>query len=304
MDLNTLRETFDLPGVAEITPGEGEMPKVTLRSQHATAELYLHGAHVTQFTPHGEPPLLFMSRKSHFAESKPIRGGVPLVFPWFGPNAADSALPAHGFARIRPWELTSVDRADNGDVKVTLSKQPDGISRECWPREFSLLFTVTVSKTLTMALQVQNTGDRPFRFEQAFHTYLAVSDIRNVSLDGLAGRDYLDKMDHAQRKTQDVSPFQLVGETDRVYLNTPDTVIVTDPAGSAAKGPRMIAVSKQGSATTVVWNPWIAKAAAMADFGDDEWPGMLCIETANVAENALSLEPGQSHTMTSAIALV
>ncbi|QOV88252.1 D-hexose-6-phosphate mutarotase [Humisphaera borealis] len=304
MDFNTLRDKFHQPGTLEITPGEGGLPRLTVISPVSTAEIYLHGAHVTQFTPRGEPPLMFMSRKSHYVDGKPIRGGVPLIFPWFGPNLADPKLPAHGFIRTRAWKLESVTRGEQGAVAVRLTLAPDAQAREIWPREFALAFTVTVGATLEMAMSVTNTGDRPFRFEEAMHTYLAVSDIRNISIDGLAGRTFIDKMDHAAHKTQPSGPFGITGETDRVYLNTPDTVVVTDPAGSSSRGPRMIAVSKQGSASTVVWNPWIAKAAAMADFGDDEWPGMLCIETANAADNALSLEPGQSHTMSATIALL
>lgn len=304
MDFNTLRDKFHQPGVVDIVPGDGGLTKLSVTSSHASAEIYLHGAHVTQFTPKGEPPLLFMSRRSFFEPGKPIRGGVPLIFPWFGPNLADPSLPPHGFIRNRTWQLASADRREDGAVVINLTMLPDARSREAWPREFVLSFRVTVGRTLEMSLNVQNTCDKPFRFEAAFHTYLAVSDVRNVSIEGLSGRDYLDRMDHASRKTQTESPFHLIGETDRVYLNTPDTVIVTDPAGSPAKGPRMIAVSKQRSSSTVVWNPWIAKAAAMADFGDDEWASMLCIETANAADNALSLEPGASHTMSAVIGLV
>lgn len=303
MDFNTLRSRFNIPGVVEIIPGEGGLPKLAITSPHSTAEIYLHGAHVTQFTPNGEPPLMFMSRKSYFQDGKPIRGGVPMIFPWFGPNATDPKLPAHGFIRTRAWKLDSVEQAPDA-VAVRLSLVPDVSAREVWPREFALRFVVTVGKTLSMAFTIHNTGDKPFRYEEAMHTYLAVSDIRNVSIDGLAGREFIDKMDHAARKIQPAGPFGISGETDRVYLNTPDTVVVTDPGGSATRGPRVIAVSKEGSASTVVWNPWITKAAAMVDFGDDEWPGMLCIETANAADNALSLEPGQSHTMSAVIALV
>ena len=35
----------------------------------------------------------------------------------------------------------------------------------------------------------------------------------------------------------------------------------------------------------------------MADFGDDEWPGMLCVESGNITPNAIELAPEESHTM-------
>ena len=128
------------------------------------------------------------------------------------------------------------------------------------------------------------------------HTYLAVDDVRQVSIEGLSGRPYLDKMQHGQRIVEGADPIRIVGETDRVYLQTPDTIRVNGSPGSA------IDVSKTSSLATVLWNPWIAKARAMADFGDDEWPQMLCIESANCADHALTLEPGQQHTMSATLA--
>ncbi|HEX8911402.1 MAG TPA: D-hexose-6-phosphate mutarotase [Humisphaera sp.] len=303
MPLATLQDRFRVPGLIDVLPGDGDLPVVRLTTPLGSADVFLHGAHVARFAPAGERPLLFVSRKSHFTSGKPIRGGLPVIFPWFGPNTADPSLPAHGFARNLPWDLTRAERLPDGRATIDLKLVPDHATREIWPREFELGMTVTVGRTLEVAMTVRNTGDRPFRFEQALHTYLAVSDVRRVTIDGLGGREFLDKTDGGARKTQPPGPFQITGETDRLYVNTPDTVVVTDPAGSAAGGPRVIAVSKQGSGSTVVWNPWIAKAAAMPDFGDDEWPGMLCVETANAADNALSLEPGEAHTMSLGLAV-
>jgi glucose-6-phosphate 1-epimerase len=142
-----------------------------------------------------------------------------------------------------------------------------------------------------MELSIQNTGAAPVTFEEALHTYLAVSDVRQARVEGLSGRDYLDKVDGMKRKTQS-GPITITGETDRVYLDTPDTVTIQDPAAG-----RRITVSKERSASTVVWNPWLEKSKKMPDFGDYEWPRMLCVETANVAENALTLAPGARHVM-------
>jgi glucose-6-phosphate 1-epimerase len=132
----------------------------------------------------------------------------------------------------------------------------------------------------------------PFTFEEALHTYFAVADVRQVSVEGLANTDYLDKVENFKRKTQSPEPIRIVGETDRVYLNTTSTCVVRDPGLG-----RTITIEKEGSGTTVVWNPWIAKAKAMPDFGDDEWPHMICVETANVGDGAVRLEAGRSHQM-------
>jgi D-hexose-6-phosphate mutarotase len=293
-----------LPKGVTLVAGKCGLPMIAIDTPIASAEVYLHGAHVTQFTPKGKNPLLFVSRESYFADDKPIRGGVPLIFPWFGPNAVNPALPAHGFARTRKWELAEAQTEADGSIRVRLTLGPDENSRKMWPHEFSLAFAVVVGKQLRMELHVRNTGSAPFTFEEALHTYLAVADVRKVSIDGLANREYLDKTDGGARKTQRESPFGIVGETDRVYLNTPDTVIVNDPAGSQLNGPRLIAVSKKNSGATVVWNPWIAKSIALKDFGDDEWPQMLCIETANAASNTVTLDAGKTHVMSAEIGLM
>jgi glucose-6-phosphate 1-epimerase len=123
----------------------------------------------------------------------------------------------------------------------------------------------------------------------ALHTYLAVGDVRQVAIAGLDGASYLDKVT-GQPEVQ-VGDVTIVAETDRVYDRGAD-VVVTDPVLG-----RRLRVASEGAANTVVWNPWVAKSAAMPDFGDDEWPGMLCIEAGNVLDHAVTLEPGGSETV-------
>ena len=294
--IDDLRRRFSVPGVT-FEPGQGGLPRVSVSTPAAEAHVYLHGAHVTHYQPRGRRPVLFMSGSSHFAAGKAIRGGVPVIFPWFGGYAKDPKAPAHGFARTQAWGVRDVKRRDgDGAVTVSLALGPTPASRALWPHEFEAIFDVTVGPALEMALNVRNTGSTAFTFEEALHTYLAIDDVRKATVEGLAGREYIDKVDGAKRKKQPAGAMRIEGETDRVYLNTPDTVTVTE-GSSGAGGGRKLSVSKQNSAATVVWNPWIAKAAAMADFGDEEWPGMICVETANVAEHAVTLAPGQSHVM-------
>lgn len=296
-ELDALRARFAVPGVG-FDAGTGGLPRVVVDTPAASAHVYLHGAHVTHYQPKGEAPVLFMSGKSQFAAGKAIRGGVPVIFPWFGGKAA---APAHGFARTAAWALTDVTPADGGALRLTFSLGPSDTTRRQWPHEFEATYAVTVGPALEMEVRVRNPASAPgaFKFEEALHTYLAVGDVRQVTIDGLGGREFIDKVDGGKPKTQPPGPFQIEGETDRVYLGTPDTVTVVDPAGPGLG--RLLSVSKQGSAATVVWNPWIAKARAMSDFGDDEWPAMLCVETANVADAAVTLQPGQEHVMRAAV---
>ena len=289
--------SWEIPRLATFHAGPGGLVCLRVTAPLANAELFLHGAHVTRFQPAGTAPMLFLSAASHFAPGKPIRGGVPVIFPWFGGRAGHPDAPAHGFARTLPWQIEALSSSDWRTVSVVLRLEASDATRALWPHDFVLRHRVNIGAQLEMMLEVENTSSAPFQFEEALHTYLAVSDVRTIAVTGLAATTYLDKVDGAQRKQQDSAPVRILGETDRVYLNTRAACQFDDPGDG-----RRIIVTKTGSDTTVLWNPWIAKAKAMADFGDDEWPGMVCIETANAADNAITLAPGATHRMTTTIA--
>ena len=297
----TLNNQFAIPNLATFDAGKGGLTRLTLKSPAATAEVYLHGAHVTRFDPRDQPPVLFMSALSHFQPGKAIRGGVPICFPWFGPKApdtktADAQAPAHGFARLMEWNVDSVTALKTGaSVVLSLASSPE--TKTLWPADFSAKYTVTAAEQLTLSLAVTNTGTTPAKFEEALHTYLSIGDIEAVSIEGLANATYLDKMNAATPTAQDDPLIRFTAETDRVYLDTQSACTVRDPALG-----RQIRIAKTGSHTTVIWNPWIAKAKAMSDFGDSEWPAMVCVETCNVADYAITLAPGATHTLTATIA--
>jgi glucose-6-phosphate 1-epimerase len=293
---DALNQRFGASGRVAFDAGQGGLARALLTSaEGARAEVYLHGAHVTQYVKAaGGPPVLFVSKESLFRPDKAIRGGVPLIFPWFGPRSPDPAgnSPMHGFARTSAWEVESAGATGAGTSIVLVLRSNDA-TRKTWPHEFELRYTVTLGAPLTMELSVRNTGSGPFTFEEALHTYLTVADVRNVTIEGLAGTRFVDKTDNMATKTQDPSPpMKITAETDRIYLATKSTCTVADPGLG-----RRITVAKEHSDATVVWNPWVAKAKAMADFGDDEWLEMLCIETCNVAGHAVTLAAGATHAM-------
>jgi glucose-6-phosphate 1-epimerase len=285
-----------LPDTVRIEPGQGGLRRLVIGTAQADAEIYLHGAHVTQFQPRGQKPMLFMSGKSWFETGKPIRGGVPICFPWFGPRQDGKPGPAHGFARLLEWDLIGAQETRDGRVEINFRFVSNAETRKEWDSDFEVNYRVTVGTALGMELRVLNTSNQPMRFEEALHTYLAVSDVRQVKVEGLAGRSYSDRVGTPHTETEGVEPIRITAETDRIYMNTRTTCVVHDPGQQ-----RRLAVEKTGSDTTVLWNPWIAKAKAMPDFGDDEWPSMLCIEACNVREHAVTLAPDQSHTMEATI---
>jgi glucose-6-phosphate 1-epimerase len=274
--------------VVEARAGGLECARVS--GAHASAELYLQGGHLTHWQPHGTAPVLFLSRRAIYAPGKAIRGGVPIVFPWFGPHATDPQSPMHGFARSRPWRLVSSGPGPDGAVVLELGLEDDEVTRALWPSTFRLRYRIAVGAALSLALEVVNTSPAPFRFETALHTYLAVGDVAGVSITGLEDTLYIDKVDAMARKRHAGTPLRLTDETDRVFVGSRGRCVVADPA----LGRRLI-VDKAGSATTVVWNPWSAKAAGIADLEPDDWRRMVCVETANAADDALTLAPGARH---------
>jgi glucose-6-phosphate 1-epimerase len=297
-DLHTLLRTT-LPSSVRAEYGPGNLPRLAIKTRLSEAQVYFQGAHVTAWHPAAaSAAVLWMSGSSFFEAGKPLRGGVPICFPWFGAHASDAKAPGHGFARLRDWTLIEATEAVDGAVTVALELAGDGDRplSPLWPHAFRAVHRITVGATLTMALEVTNRGPDAFTFEEALHTYFAVRDVRNVTVAGLERTDYLDKVTGLDRKTQGDDLIRFTGETDRVYLNTTATCVIDDPGAR-----RRIAIRKTGSDATVVWNPWIAKARAMPDFGDDEWPEMVCVETCNVNVHARRLTPGESHTMTAII---
>src|SRR5258708_4328702 len=267
-----------LPEGARIEKGSGHLDRIAIAADQGEAHVYLHGAHVAHFQPRGARPVLFVSRRSQFEAGgprKPIRGGGPLCFPWFGPKAGGPDAPTHGIARTLTWRLDSVTRDDRGAIRATLHLESSDFTRRLFPFEFAATFVVTVDARLTMDLVVRNTGREPMPVEEAFHSYFAVGDARRLSIGGLEGLPYVDKVDAFARKSGESAPIAISRETDRIYTGARTAVRVADPAWG-----RRIVVDKSGSATTVVWNPWIDKAKALADFGDHEWTEMVCVETA------------------------
>jgi len=300
--LQTLSDEFAIPGVLAFTEDEHGLLRARIATPACTAELYLHGAHLTAWRPAGHAPVLFLSERSSFAAGKAIRGGVPVIFPWFGARTATAESPrtdgpAHGFARTSVWRLTAALLLGE-DLHLTLTLGPDDATRALGYDHFLLAGEFILGAELRIRLTVANPGPQPLTFEEALHTYFAVGDARQVRLLGLGETEFLDKTDGFQRKRQTEPALRLTGETDRPYLNTEATVTLEDPALQ-----RRITVAKTGSHTTVVWNPWSELSAKLADMADDGWLRMVCIETANAAENRLTLAPGQVHTMETHIAV-
>lgn len=295
------RIAIDLPDSVTVADGPGGLSLLRISSPRATGEVFLHGAQVSAWAPSGHEPVIWLSSASEFAPAAAIRGGVPICFPWFGGGREPGLAPAHGFARLADWTLVGATDAD-GTVTLILRLTDADVAglpgADLWPHRFEATYTVGLGAVLDLALQVRNAGATAYSYEEALHTYLHVADIAGVTVEGLDGARYLDKAPGAGPDlVRQEGPVAFTAETDRVYHSTGEIALLDPGAG------RLVTLSKGASADTVVWNPWTAKAAAMPDFGADEWRGMVCLETANALSNAVSLEPGETHTMTARYSL-
>jgi glucose-6-phosphate 1-epimerase len=296
MRAEELATEFGIAGVLEFVGTQHGLVRATISLDGVVGEIYLHGAQVTAWRLGDEPPILFTSPKSAFAPGRAIRGGIPIIYPWFGPNRHASSAPQHGFGRTATWHLDRVETAGNKSLTMTLSLTDADVGSTIWPEPFRAIYTVTYGQTLSLRLTVQNRARHPIVFEEALHTYFAVSDISDILISGLAGATNIDKTDAARRKLQTAELVTITAETDSVYLDTPARCVIEDRGWR-----RRIVIEKDSAASTVVWNPWAEKAAAMGDLGDPAWRGMACVETGNIADNEVLLAQNGEHRMSTVI---
>jgi glucose-6-phosphate 1-epimerase len=288
MEAAALASQFRIAGVLDFVEAGDGLVKAVVSRGGITGELFLQGAQVTAWQPASARPVIFLSSRANLAPEKAIRGGIPVIFPWFGPHPTDPKAPQHGFARTAPWRLDRAAETADG-IALELSLVAEG---------FALTYRVSFGGELQLRLAVQNTSPKAATFEEALHSYFAVSDVERISVSGLEASGFIDKTAEMRRCPPAGVPLQLTKETDRVYLNVPDRLAITDPGWN-----RRIVIEKGGAASTIVWNPWPEKAAAMSDLGADNWRGFVCVETGNVADNRVTLEPGATHEMTTRVRL-
>lgn len=279
----------DFLSFSEIAPG---FIVIDVTTPFSAARIALQGAHVMTWQPKSQKPVIWLSQAAKFAPGKSIRGGVPICWPWFGPHATESGYPGHGFARTIPWLLLEAHRLPDRRVRLVFEPQLDETCRAQWPHASTVRFTVTLGQELVVSLATTNTGSTSFTLGQALHTYFAVGDVHRIEIAGLEGCRYIDKVDGGKRKKQQ-GRVTIVGEVDRIYLDTAGCCGIIDPAWK-----RTILITSTGSRSTVVWNPGKEKAARMGDFGRQGEDRMVCVETANAADDVITLAPGETHRMT------
>jgi glucose-6-phosphate 1-epimerase len=289
MNESALNARFGLGDRLSFVAGPSGLPHAVITAGGAEAEIALSGAQALRFRHAGEPPILWVSREASYAPGRPVRGGVPICWPWFGPHPSEPSKPAHGFARNQLWEvLASGESAAGLFIQLGLSDSP--ATQALWPHRFRLDLMVTVGASLDLTLTAHNPGPAAYRFGGALHSYFTVGDVAQIQIHGLDGVSYLDQLSGATH-TQS-GPVTIGAEVDRVYRETTAACVIEDLALG-----RRISVDKAGSRSTVVWNPWAEKARRLADLGDDEYPQFVCVETALAHDDSVELAAGASHSL-------
>jgi len=292
--LNALNSRFALAGTLKFADSGADLPVAEIHTPHASARVALQGAQVLAWQPAGQQPVIWVSKVAVYEPGKGVRSGVPVCWPWFG---ARDGLPAHGVVRTRVWDVRETTQDAAGQVVLRLGTRDDASTRVLWDYAFDLELVVTVGQTLSMALVTRNTGTAPFTITDALHTYFCVGDIAQTTVQGLDGCAYLDKVQNFAQLRQ-TGGVEFTGETDRIYTDTTADCLIQDKAWG-----RSIRVAKQGSTSTVVWNPWSERAKAFADMAAGEFKDMLCVETCNAGPDQVEVAPGNTHTLTAMIAL-
>jgi D-hexose-6-phosphate mutarotase len=293
--IDELNDKFSIKGQLRFEVGEGGMPRAVIQNQLSSAEVYLHGAHVTGFCPQGGQPVLWLSERASYRPDNAIRGGIPVCWPWFGPHPSNPSLPQHGFARTSDWAVSGTGELSGGETEIRLRLRENQNTAGMWPHAFRLELRVVAGTGLKVELTATNTGNESVEIGGALHSYFLVGDAGGISIGGLDGRRYMDQLD-GHRIKQTRGTVRVDGEVDRIYLDTVDQCLIDDPVLN-----RRLLIGKSGSDTTVVWNPWVDKSRRMDDFPDEGYRSMVCVETTNAAGDVRTLRPGQHHTLSQTI---
>ena len=269
-----------------------------VRTAHAELLIAEQGAQVLSYRRYGQPPLIWLSDQARYLIGQGVRGGVPVCWPWFGdlqrnPPEVQAMVqgeaPFHGLARTQDWTLSELsEQPDQVSLSFAL-ELPDGMPG--WPHAASLRLDIELGEQLQLRLSTRNLGRTPLAISQALHSYFAVSDIRQIRVQGLEGCRYIETLDNWSSRQQ-AGALSFAGETDRIYLDLPPRLVIDDPLWQ-----RRLVLESTGSRSAIVWNPWVDKSTRLTQFAADAWQGMLCIETANVLDDAVLLAPGEEHEL-------
>lgn len=298
MNIDQLNEKFAIANELRFENGKGDLPFVKIKNDKASCTLSLYGAHVLSFIPNQQEEVLWLSKTSEFKINTPIRGGIPICFPWFGPHANDGQKPPHGFARLVLWDVEGTKQLPNGDTHIALGLSESDYTKNIWPHAFKAQINVTVGKELVVELTYTNTSTETFTCTDALHTYFNIGDLNLISIDGLSEATYYDGF-ATELLTQNTPTLKIEKEENRRYVNHTNECTIVDEVLN-----RKIKVSKTGSNVTVVWNPHLETSKKIGDIHEGGYKNFICVEAVNAYQDSIVLSPGESWSISTNICIV
>ncbi len=293
-DISILNKQFGIADKLKFELTTSGQVIVQIDNRFAKASLALQGAHLLSWKLTDGEDVIWLSEEAVFSKGKSIRGGIPVCWPWFGSHPDENTFPSHGYARTAEWEVTETKELTDGRTYLGLKLSQDILKEKYHFDGVDLELQVIVGDTLEMVMISRNGSEKTITIGGAFHTYFNVSNIQNVTIRGLENQTFIDTLDNDQQK-KEAEPILINAEIDRIYLedskNNNDCVI--EDTGLMRK----IRISKKGSYSTVVWNPWIEKSNRLGDMGKDGYKNMVCVETTNAVDDVVSIEPGGEHRL-------
>lgn len=297
VDIEKLNDTFGIEGKVKFAKMENDLVYLNITNKYADAKISLYGAHMMSFRPRNSEEILWMSPKSNFQIGQPIRGGIPVCFPWFGPHISDLAKPQHGFGRLMYWDLVETAAKPCGETLVRLQLCSSKETKAYWPHDFCAELTVVIGQKLDISLKVTNQSDESMDYTCALHSYYNLSSIENSTITGLLGASYHSQLEPGEF-IQESPKIEIVKAETRHYHNTDATCTIEDTLFK-----RKIRIEKAGSRITTVWNPGKETCATINDMPDDAYLHFVCVEAVNAFDDVIKLAQGNSHTTTAIIGL-
>jgi len=291
VNIESLNNKFAIENIIIFDEKSNGQTVAKINNVHAEAEIMLQGAHLIHWQPANEKPVIWLSDDALFERSKSIRGGIPVCWPWFGAHVTEDSFPAHGYARTVLWQPINIEQLPDDRTLLVFRLSENEETKKLWPYNVILEIQFIIGMTLEINLMTKNLGNEAIFLTEALHTYFKVGDVSKLSISGLDGCDYLDKPDNFMLKKQH-GVIEVNNEVDRVYIDTAADIFIDDPVLG-----RRIIIKKQGSDSSVVWNPWEEVADRMGDLGVKGYINMVCVESANAAKNILRVAAGETHCL-------
>jgi D-hexose-6-phosphate mutarotase len=273
----------------EVDPIIGPVLNVTTKKCRAKISIY--GGQVLSWQPVTQAnDVLWHPRLELCQKDLPIRGGVPICWPWFGANKIHQDMPSHGYARISSWEINLIQTHNSDEIKIILDLKSVHERYDKQHQWLKIREIIDIGERLSIEIISENHGEEPVVITEGFHTYFNVSHIDRVTIEGLQENQYVDLLRESRMVKAGILKFN--EELGRIYINTTAPCLIYDPGFQ-----RKILIEKIGSKSTAVWNPWDKKSAGMSDLMEGDWQNFVCLESANALENAVIIAPMESHSM-------